>query len=87
MASPAPRDPVTGDALLPELTAQVFVATPEAQALVDGVRGALSMKNVDWQAVGTGIEDALVRYDDVDGLSRSAARAPLAGVDPYFQRL
>jgi len=66
MASVAPRDPVSGDALLPELTAQVFVASPEAQALVDGVRSALSMKNVVWQAVGRAIDDALARFDEAD---------------------
>lgn len=66
MESPAPLDFVSDDALLPELTAQVFVATPEARALVDGVRGALSMKNVDWQDVGAGIDDALARFDNVE---------------------
>jgi pilus assembly protein CpaE len=64
MAAPAPRVPVPRDSLLPDLTAQVFVATPEARALVDGVSGTLSMKNVEWQAVGAGIDDALARYEN-----------------------
>lgn len=51
------------DAMLPAVRAQVFVATPEAEALVAGVRGALSMKNVTWQAPGPGIDAALAHMD------------------------
>mgnify|MGYP005843049615 CR=1 FL=1 len=51
------------DAMLPAVRAQAFVATPEAEALVAGVRGALSMKNVTWQAPGPGIDAALAHLD------------------------
>lgn len=66
MALPAPRDLVSGGALLPELTAQVFVATPEARALVDGIRHELSMKNVTWDAHGPGVDAALAHFDNAD---------------------
>lgn len=66
MAVMAPREPGPRDAMLPEVLAQVFVVTPEALALVDGVRPALSMKNVTWEAPGAGIDAALAHFDDAD---------------------
>lgn len=61
-----PREIMSRDAMLPEVTAQVFVSTGDAQALVESVRGTLSMKNVDWQDGGSGIDDALRRFDGTD---------------------
>jgi len=61
-----PREIMSRDAMLPEVTAQVFVATDDARALVTSVRGTLSMKNVDWQDGGAGIDDALARFDSTE---------------------
>ncbi len=66
MAMMALRDTGSRDAMLPEVLAQVFVASPEAQALVDGIRPSLSMKNVTWEAHGPGIDAALAHYDEAD---------------------
>lgn len=66
MATPAPRDTGPQDAMLPEVLAQVFVATPEAQALVDGIMSALSMKNVTWDVQGKGIDAALGHFDETE---------------------
>ena len=66
MAILAPRDTGPRDAMLPEVLAQVFVATPEAQALVDGIQSALSMKNVTWEAKGSGIDAALAHFDEAE---------------------
>lgn len=66
MAILAPRDPGPREAMLPEVLAQVFVATPEARALVDGITSALSMKNVTWETQGAGIDAALAHFDDAE---------------------
>lgn len=64
MAEAALPDVPQRDAMLPEVLAQLFVATPEAEALISGVRDALSMKNVTWQTAGANIDDALAYLDD-----------------------
>lgn len=54
------------EAMLPAVTAQIFVSSTEARDLIDGVRNALSMKNVTWQECGANIDAALTYLAGVE---------------------
>lgn len=59
MTAPFPNPREQHEAMLPAVTAQVFVASSEARDLIAGVRDVLSMKNVVWQECGANIDAAL----------------------------
>lgn len=54
------------EAMLPAVSAQIFVASSEARELIDGIRSTLAMKNVAWQECGPNIDAALTYFTQVD---------------------